>query len=242
MSCEFLGLRRATNRGRAARFPSWRLFAYVPRVKRLAILLLLLPLLGYAAAAAVASRMAANPGWRAAERGVTVFVEDNGIHTSIVLPKRAAGVNLAAAFPTDDIADPRYGGWGHVAVSWGERGFFVGTPTWWDVRPATVLRAAAGSDATVLHVEHVAPPVADRGVRPLVLRPGEYRRLAAFVLASRRNGAAVRGYGGYDAFYPARGRYDAVHTCNDWTGRALAFAGVRTGRWTPTSGAVMAWR
>ena len=204
-------------------------------------LLLLLPLLGYAAFCAVLSRTAVNGDWRPPARGVAVFVEDNGIHTSLVLPKRAAGVDLAAVFPPRDLSQPRYGGWRHVAVSWGERGFFVGTPTWWDVRPGTVIRAALGSDATVLHVEHVAPPVAGSAVRRVVLRPEEYRRLVAFVLASKRQGSAAAGYGGYDAFYPALGRYDVVHNCNDWTGRALAFAGVRVGRWTPVSGAVMGW-
>lgn len=204
-------------------------------------LLLLLPLLGYAAFCAVLSRAAVNGDWRPPARGVAVFVEDNGIHTSLVLPKRAAGVDLSTIFPPGHLRQRRYGDWRHVAVSWGERGFFVGTPTWWDVRPGTVIRAAIGSDATVLHVEHVAPPTAGPSVRRVVLRPREYRRLVAFVLASMRPGTAMAGYGGYDAFYPATGRYDAVHTCNAWTGRALAFAGVRIGRWTPVSGAVMSW-
>ena len=210
-------------------------------MKRLIAMLLLLPLLGYAAVAGVAGRMAVNGEWRPAPRGVAIFVEDNGIHTSLVLPKRAVGVDWTAAFPPGDLSDPRYGGWRHVAVSWGERGFFVGTPTWWDVRPGTVLRAAVGSEATVLHVEHVAAPVAGASVRKILLSPRQYRRLAAFVIASRGRGQAVPGYGGYDAFYPARGRYDAVHTCNEWTRRALAFAGVRIGRWAPTPGAVMRW-
>ncbi|KQT31984.1 hypothetical protein ASG29_08970 [Sphingomonas sp. Leaf412] len=196
----------------------------------------------YAVAAAIGSRVAVNASWRApVAGGVTVWVEDNGVHTSIVMPKRAAGVDWTRVFPAGAIRDPRYGGWGHVAVGWGERGFFVGTPTWWDVRPGTIVRAVAGSPDTVLHVEHVAPPVAGRAVRAVVLRPSEYRRLAAFVRASLGEGEPVRGYDGHDAFYPGRGRYDWRTTCNVWTGRAFAFAGVRIGRWTPTAGGVMRW-
>ena len=213
-------------------------------IRRLALLgaLLLLAVAGYGVAAGVGSTIPVNAGWRPAAAGVTVWIEDNGIHTTLVMPKRAAGVDWHATFPGADLADPRHARWEHVAVSWGERDFFVGTPTWWDLRPGTVLRAMAGGEATVLHVEHVAPPVAAPDVRALVLRPAEYRRLAAFVLASLGEGSAVRGYAGYDAFYPARGRYDAVRTCNWWTGRALAFAGARTGAWTPTSAGVMRWR
>lgn len=205
----------------------------------LAALLILVAL--YGVAAGVGSTIAVNAGWRAPASGVMVWIEDNGIHTTIVMPKRAAGVDWTDAFPARDLGEPRYAGWDHVAVSWGERDFFVGTPTWWDLKPTTVLRAVVGSDATVLHVEHVAPPVAGNAVRAIVLRPEEYRRLAAFVHASLGEGKAVRGYAGYDAFYPARGHYDAVRTCNWWTGRALRAAGVRIGAWTPTSAGVMRW-
>lgn len=203
--------------------------------------MLVLLVAGYGVAAGVAGTIAVNDGWRPAAWGVTVFVEDNGVHTSIVLPKRAAGVDWRAAFPGRDLGDPRHAGWDHVAVSWGERGFFVGTPTWWDLRPRTVLRAMLGSEAVVLHVEHVAPPVAGPGVKAVVLRPTEYRRLAGFVRSTLAPGRAVRGYAGYDAFYPARGRYDWRRTCNAWTGEALAASGVRVGRWTPTAAGVMRW-
>lgn len=205
----------------------------------LAVFLILVAL--YGVAAGVGSTIPVNADRTAPASGVTVWIEDNGIHTTIVMPKRAGGVDWTDVFPARDLGEPRYAGWGHVAVSWGERDFFVGTPTWWDLKPTTVLRAMVGSDATVLHVEHVAPPVAGEAVRAVVLRPSEYRRLAAFVRASMGVGPAVRGYAGYDAFYPARGRYDAVRTCNWWTGQALRVAGVTMGVWTPTSAGVMRW-
>ncbi|MEJ8631383.1 DUF2459 domain-containing protein [Sphingomonas sp. I4] len=38
-----------------------------------------------------------------------------------------------------------------------------------------------------------------------------------------------------------KGRYSAAHTCNNWTGNALAAAGVRMGWWTPFPWTVMRW-
>lgn len=195
----------------------------------------------YLAAGLLGAAIPANAGWRAPDEGVTIWVEDNGIHTGIVMPKVAAGVDWRGDFPAGDLADPRYGGHGYVALGWGERNFYLGTPTWWDVRPWVVIRAALGSDATVLHVEHVARPLLGERVRAVTLRPEEYRRLAALIRASRADGAALHGYGGWDAFYPGRGHYSAVHTCNDWTGRMLRGAGVRAGRWTPFSPTVFWW-
>ncbi|MGN6620866.1 MAG: DUF2459 domain-containing protein, partial [Sphingomonas sp.] len=83
--------------------------------------------------------------------------------------------------------------------------------------------------------------------RAIVLRPAEYRRLAAFIRASFATAPAgerpeiFRGYGDYDAFYSASGRYDALMTCNAWTGMALRRAGVRVGVWTPFATTVMGW-
>ena len=197
--------------------------------------------LAYAVAGAIGGLVPVNAAWRAPARGVTIWVEDNGIHTGLVLPKVAAGVDLRGDFPTADLRQPGYGGHDHVAIGWGDRAFYIGTPTWWDVRPMTVMAAALGSDATVLHVEHVARPVAGERMRAVVLREEEYRRLVARVRATRKAGAAAHGYAGYDAFYPARGRYSAVRTCNAWTGEVLAEAGVRVGRWTPFPSGVMRW-
>ena len=196
--------------------------------------------LSYVAAALVGGSIPANSRWRRPERGVTVWVESNGIHTGLVMPKVAGDVDWRARAPAGDLRDPRYAGWGFVAIGWGEKGFFLGTPTWRDFRPGTALRAGFGSDATLMHVEHVPGPALD--ARAVVLTPLQYRRLAAFVAASfLPRGRRYPGYDANDVFYDARGRYDALRTCNSWTGDALRFAGVRIGRWTPLPVTVTGW-
>lgn len=209
----------------------------------LAGLLAPVPLSALAALAAlVGGAIPANPGWREARAGVRIYVEDNGIHTGIVMPVRAGGIDLSDLARPGDLRDPRYGAHGWRAFGWGDRDFYLGTPTWADVNPLTVLNAAIGSGSTMMHVEFVGQPRAGGAVRSVMLSVGEYRRLAAFVRASfAGRGGTVRGYGAHDAFYPARGGYSAVRTCNAWTGEALRAAGVRMGAWTPFPGSVMAW-
>lgn len=197
--------------------------------------------LSYGIAGAIGGVIPRNAGWRPAADGVTIWVEDNGIHTGLVMPVRTAGIDWRGDFAASDLRDPGHAAHDHVAVGWGERGFYLGTPTWRDARPWTILRAALGSDDTLLHVEHIPRPVAGAQSRAITLRPWEYRRLAAAIRASRRRGAAVPGYGAHDAFYPATGRYDALHSCNAWTSDVLAAAGVRVGAWTPFASTVMRW-
>ncbi|MBB4616394.1 uncharacterized protein (TIGR02117 family) [Sphingomonas abaci] len=194
-------------------------------------------LIGYGVAGLAGGALPAHPDWRPppppAGR-VEIFVVSNGVHTGLVVPKRAAGVDWRALFPAGDLADPRFGGWDHLAIGWGERTFYLETPHWADVRPATILAAALGSRRTLLHVEHVPRPIAAPDVRRILLRPAEYRRLAAFIRGARaRDAARYPGYGRDDVFYESNGRYSALRTCNAWTGDALRHAGVRVGRWTP---------
>ncbi|HEU4961615.1 MAG TPA: TIGR02117 family protein [Sphingomonas sp.] len=217
------------------------------RIASDALLMLALLVVGYGAAGLAGGSIPVNAGWRPPAEGVTIIVETNGVHTDLVVPVAAAGVDWRDLVRPEDIADPRYAAYDHLAFGWGEARFYRETPTWADVRPTTVLRAALGSDDTLVHVEHLPAPVPGPDARPIVLREDEYRRLAAFIRASfarvppGSRPKHFRGYGDYDAFYSGSGRYDALTTCNAWTGAALRAAGVRVGAWTPFAVTVMGW-
>ena len=201
--------------------------------------LLLLPLF-YLAAGALGGAIPRNADWREAERGVTIWVATNGVHTGVILPTRTAEHDWSQLVQAGHIADPRYAG-RYLWLGWGDREFYLNTPTWSDVSPGTVISAAIGSDRTLVHVDHLIEPYSD--ARPIRLSPEQYRRLVAAIRASfdLRDTRPIRGYDVADVFYPARGHYDGLRTCNWWTGQMLAEAGVRIGAWTPFSATVMQW-
>lgn len=206
--------------------------------------LLALPIL-YFVAALIGGLIPANPGWREAERGITIFVRTNGVHTWLMMPTVAAGMDWRPLAPAEHIKDPRYAG-NYLAIGYGNRDFYLNTPSWSDLSPRIALAAAIGQGLGLVHVEHERDPRANDYQKPIVLTPGEYRKLATHVRRSfdlDGGGRTVpllgRGYGPADTFYEGRGRYDAHRTCNEWTGEALRAAGVRTGIWTPLSQSIM---
>lgn len=203
---------------------------------------IVLILFGYATAGMLGGAIPRNAGWRPPADGIHIFIESNGVHTGIIVPKVAAGIDWRGLARAGDLRDPRYAGYDHLSFGWGERTFYLETPTWADVKPSTILAAAIGSDRTLIHVDHIPRPRASSDVRELVVTPDQYRRLAAYIAASfRPDGAHQPGYAAYDAFYDATGHYSALTTCNSWTGTALRQAGIRVGAWTPFPATVTGW-
>jgi uncharacterized protein (TIGR02117 family) len=199
------------------------------RVAAMAPLLIAILLIG-------GSILPRNQGWRAPPAGVTIFVESNGVHTGLILPAGAlTGIVAPDAFAP--LPPPRW-----LSVGWGQADFYRGTPTWADVDPLLVLRAMAGSDRVVLHVEWRDPPRPDRWRRAVRLDPASYARLVASVRRWFATPAhPTPGYGPDSRFYPARGRYSAVASCNNWTADRLAEAGVVAPLWAPLAGGVTRW-
>jgi len=214
---------------------------------RAAAALLALPLL-YFLAALVLGAVPSNRDWREAERGVTVFVRTNGVHTWILVPKVTDEMDWRPLVPAEHLKDRRWGAGNYVALGYGNRTFYLETPTWGDLTMRNAFLAAFGRGRSLIHADHDHDPRVTDYQRRIVLSREEYRRLVEFARGSfqfdargRTMPLIGRGYGGSDMFYEAVGPYNAFYTCNSWTGAALRHAGVKVGLWTPLSQSIM-WR
>ena len=203
--------------------------------RRLALAIAAVPTL-YLLAALVGSLVPVNGGWTEPDQGVTIYLASNGIHSDIVMPAKAIGLDWTPFVPKRNFARPDPdAGW--VAFGSGEQKVYLETPRWRDIRPRTVWSALTGG-RRVMHVEGVSNPAyADRAIR---LQPVEYRRLWSAIRADfqlNKDGRPIRidhpGYGRSDAFYRATGKFHALKTCNSWTADRLRLAGVKTSLWPP---------
>jgi len=190
----------------------------------------------YLLVAVIGSLIPVNRGWQEPRAGTTIYIADNGVHSDIVMPVNAQGLDWAPFVPKADFADADpNAGW--IVFGSGEQRVYLNTPTWWDITPRTVWSALAGG-SRVMHVEYVSDP--RYAVREIRLRPEEYRRLWAAIRADfaldangRPRHLAHPGYGCCDSFYRATGKASAVRTCNSWVADRLRIAGVKTSLWPP---------
>ncbi len=223
-----------------------------------AVLLLLLvvsPVVLYLLAAWGLGSIPANRSFQEPATGVEIFVWSNGVHTDLVFPVRHEAMNWLAWLgpspmesPTNNRAteNPTSVHVSHMAFGWGDRGFFLDVPEWRDLTFKVALNALVLDGEAAMHVTWLeSPPAVGRYCRRVMVTEEQYRLLVDHVRQSFKPGPDERpvrikaaGYGDNDAFFEAGGHYGPINTCNEWTGRGLRNAGVRTGVWTPFEGAV----
>lgn len=175
---------------------------------------------------------------------VELYLVSNGVHVDLVVPLVYRDIDWRETFSP---ADTRSGAAAarFAAIGWGERNFYLHTPSWSDLRATTALRALSGANRTLMHVSFYRE-VPEQG-RTVRLRAGteQYRRLAEAVrrdFAGSGRAKPLQGihYHDNDAFYEANGRYHAFFTCNSWVNRRLKEAGLRAAVWTPFADPLLA--
>ena len=194
----------------------------------------------YLAAALILSRIPVAKTDPAAPADVIVYLHTNGVHTDIVLPVKSPQLDwsqtlLYANLPSQD-STLRYIGFG-----WGDKGFYLDTPTWADLKFSTAFVAAFWLGSAAMHTTYFRSMTPGPQTVELHLSHAEYTRLIAYIQQSFTLDAAggvqhISGhsYGRDDAFYEAHRVYSFLYTCNTWTNNALKASGQKACLWTPS--------
>lgn len=155
------------------------------------------------------------------------------LHHDFLLPLTADlrhKLNFARAggVPVDD-PDAEW-----LIVGWGARGVYTSTATRADMTWPVVWRAATG-DSAVVRLD-VRGRIADYdGIELVAVTKAEALRLEDAILAHIADQTALPlpGFTFTDAFFPAKGRFTLLFTCNTWVGAVMRAANLPFGRWTP---------
>jgi uncharacterized protein (TIGR02117 family) len=169
-----------------------------------------------------------------------LYISSNGVHTDFILPRAQLPASLLDQL--GEQADYDY-----LAFGWGDKGFYLDTPTWAQLKASTAVRAMFLPSSTAVHVTGYRRVGADWAELPAtdwqIERLNEFIR-ATFAYAADGSVQAIDhpGYGDDDRFYEAVGSYNAVVTCNTWVNRGLKRMRVRTAVWSPSEWGIMRWR
>ena len=172
------------------------------------------------------------------QQEIPIYILTNGVHTDIVLPIKNEHHDWTSQlkFEHTKSKDTTYQ---YVALGWGDKGFYLETPTWADLKVSTALKAASGLSTSAMHVTFYKTMNENASCKKMLISPENYTKLISFINESFQSNSgeflkidtdAV--YGKNDVFYEANGSYSLFYTCNSWANQALKAANQKAALWT----------
>lgn len=171
---------------------------------------------------------------------IAIYILTNGVHTDIVVPVKTSQLDWSkeVKFSNTTLADTtsRY-----LAIGWGDKGFYLETPTWADLKASIAFNATFALGTTAIHATFYKTMVENESCRKIMVSNEQYSRLIKYIADSFQkdnrghflNIKTTANYGKADAFYEANGSYSMFHTCNTWANDALKSCGQKACLWTP---------
>jgi len=178
---------------------------------------------------------------------LSIFVMSNGVHTDIVVPVKNEIMDWTrmTKFEHTESKDTTFK---FVAFGWGDKGFYLETPQWSDLKFSVAFNAMFHLGSTAMHVDFIHEMHQNKNCKEIRISKKQYEQLIAFIKGSfkydeGRNLMQIQhfndGYGSDDAFYEAKGAYDLFNTCNTWANNALKACDQKACWWTPTDKGIL---
>ncbi len=189
--------------------------------------------------AAVVLSIISTPKEPATGSDVAIYILTNGDHTDIVTPIRTDIIDWSTEVRFQDTRSndttARY-----VAFGWGDKGFFLTTPTWAQLKFRTAFNAVFGFSTSAMHTSFYNRIHENADCEKILLTTTQYGRLVTYITRSFRTNASgqfenikAAPYDTNDAFYEANHSYNLFYTCNTWANDALKACGQKACYWTP---------
>ncbi|MCQ4034977.1 TIGR02117 family protein [Kaistella montana] len=172
---------------------------------------------------------------------ITVYILTNGVHTDLVVPIKSAEIDWNQEIPFENTLSKRTD-FKYLSIGWGDKGFYLDTPTWAELKVSTALKAAFWLSESAMHCTFYDQMKEGKDCKKITLTKSQYQELIGFIrnkFDRDQNGKPIliktdAVYGKNDAFYDAQGSYSFLETCNTWTNDGLKVAGQKAALWTAT--------
>ncbi len=223
--------------------PFFRYAAKGLNVVRWIIMVFVYGLLCYALFAALSAVIPVSAEQVPAEeaRPYELYLLKSGPHTDFLVKANTDVHDWRLDFPYSNNVNPDTSlQW--LAIGWGDKNFYLNTPTWADLTVSTAVTAATGLGTAGIHASYYYGIPNDRPIIQLQLTRNQYMRLCSYIsrsLIADADGKRIMlqpllaGVNfDHDRYYDAHGRYSMIHTCNTWINNGLKASGQRACLWT----------
>jgi uncharacterized protein (TIGR02117 family) len=198
----------------------------------------------YVFAALLISKISVNADVVQNDKTIEIFILSNGVHTDIVVPVKnqykdwSKQILFQHTKSKDSIVN-------YVAIGWGDKGFYLNTPEWSDLKASKAFNAAFGLSKSAMHTTFYKKIIENETCKKIRISAAEYQKLVSYISESFELDSSNRvqwisnySYGTRDAFYEAKGSYSLFYTCNTWANNVLKIANQKASLWTVTDSGI----
>lgn len=174
-------------------------------------------------------------------KNISIYIYTNGMHTDLVLPIKNEIMNWSEKISFENTKSKKTD-YQYVGIGWGDKGFYLETPTWADLKISTALKAGFWLSQSAMHCTFYYQMTENEDCKKIMLTEKQYQNLIHFIqntFEKDQNNHFIliktdAVYDDNDAFYEAKGRYNFAQTCNTWANQGLKVAGQKSALWTAT--------
>jgi uncharacterized protein (TIGR02117 family) len=162
------------------------------------------------------------------EDELEIFLIGDCIHTDFVIPKKYFKFDFEGFEPS--LKEKKY-----VSIGWGDKGFYIETRMWKNLHPKTLFKAIFGLNEVVLKVCYVdLKDISNKKIKKIKISKNQFKIMKKYIFESFLSFSPIENarYTRFDNFYPAKGKYGAFNTCNNWVNKCLKKMKVKTSIWT----------
>jgi len=194
----------------------------------------------YIIVALVLPRFSVNSEDKNPTEDVAIYIKSNGVHTDIVVPIKTEYKDWSEKIKFDHIAS-KDATMKFIGFGWGDKGFYLNTPEWSDLKFSTAFNAAFYLGTSAMHATFFKQLKENEDCIKINISKEEYAKLIKYIEDSFQYDADgnpilihATTYGQNDSFYEANRKYSLFYTCNTWANNALKSADQKAAVWTPS--------
>lgn len=178
-------------------------------------------------------------------KDIAVYIYTNGVHTDLVMPIKNEQIDWSQKILFENTIS-KYTDYQYVGIGWGDKGFYLDTPTWAELKFSTAVNAAFWLGESAMHTTFYYKMKEAEDCKKIMISKSQYADLIKFVDTKFDKNPSGKNiliptnavYSKSDAFYEAQGSYSFLNTCNTWTNDALKVAGQKAALWTATDSGI----
>lgn len=177
---------------------------------------------------------------QSANEDVEIYIKTNGVHTDIVVPIKTEYKDWSKKIKFSQIKS-QDSTMQYIGFGWGDKGFYLNTPEWSDLKLSTALVAATGLGSSAMHATFFKQITENQDCVKIAISAEEYQRLIDYIenrFDKDEEGNPIwidaTTYGQNDSFYEAKGSYNLFYSCNTWTNNGLKAINQKAALWTIT--------